>query len=217
MTQSAAQIKLEIFNDAAALVGMQRMVDVDQNTEAGRTLRGEYTPGLRRCATEAPWTFIIERQASASGVQLDNTSSYYNQWGYSHTVSTDALRIWWVGDVNASDEQEPIPYNLVHRTIYTDCNSILIDFHSETNALDETRFPDYYRGFVAARLAFDIATRVGKDRTVYDRVKREFMRRKLDAQNEDAGQRGSRPRRSGKWLRAHRASGTFRGRRWTAG
>lgn len=192
--------QLNVYNDALRLVGERQLVSLTENREPRRLLDAVWDGAVEYCLEQGQWNFAIRSQ------QLDYSPSVEPPFGYRRAYNKPDD---WIRTVSvASDPYFNSPlmqYTDEASFWFCDLDQIFIRYVSrdESFGKDTSLWPQTFRHFVAAYLAWQIAPRLKNDIDV-DKLEKQYRMKKSDALAKDAMQEATKPVPAGGWVRSRR-------------
>lgn len=192
--------QLNVYNDALRLVGERQLVALNENREPRRLLDAVWDGAVEYCLEQGQWNFAIRSQ------QLDYSPSVEPPFGYRRAY--DKPNDWIRTVAVASDPYFNAPliqYTDEASFWFCDLDEIFIRYVSsdESYGKDTSLWPQTFRQFVAAYLAWQIAPRIKNDIDV-DKLEKQYRMKKSDALAKDAMQEATKPVPDGCWVRSRR-------------
>lgn len=205
-TLSADWIK--IYNDALTMMGLgMQKINQGTNDSIPRTIMDSIVDAglVQDILEDIGWYWAIETTKS------DYNTSVEPDWGYirAHDMPDDCLRL----DGVFQDEYMRVPLKAYHQendVIYTDFDTIYIQYVTSDFLTTPSRWPMQFRRLVAAKLAMDAAPSIPN--ADLNAVMVAYNDRDRAAKSSDAVQSPPRKLASGSWANA-RFSGRSRGGR----
>jgi hypothetical protein len=190
--------QLNVYNDALRLVGERQLVSLDENREPRRLLDAVWDGAVEYCLEQGQWNFAIRSQ------QLDYSPSVEPPFGYRRaynkpddyvrTVSISADPYFSDGLMQYTDEAG---------YWFCDLDIIYLRYVSKDLSFgkDTSLWPQTFRHYVAAYLAWQIAPRIKNDIDV-DKLEKQYRMKKSDALAKDALQEAAKRIPDGCWVRS---------------
>ncbi|WP_323994705.1 hypothetical protein [Aeromonas hydrophila] len=192
--------QLNVYNDALRLVGERQLVSLTENREPRRLLDAVWDGAVEYCLEQGQWNFAIRSQ------MLDYSPSVEPPFGYRRAYDKP---VDWIRTVAvASDPYFNAPlmqYTDEASFWFCDLDQIFVRYVSrdESFGKDTSLWPQTFRHFVAAYLAWQVAPRLKNDIDV-DKLERQYRMKKSDALAKDALQEATKPVPTGSWVRSRR-------------
>lgn len=193
------QTWLNIYNDALLILGLERLTDVNGDSNSRSVIDTAINSGLVETLLENKgWQWAIKSE------KLTHDPSLESEWGYRYSfrLPSDVHRfdgIWY-------DEYFSSPikgYEQENNIIFTDVTECYIQYVSKSYLKNPDGWRPSFKRYVAAKIAYDTYTVLGGDK---ERVLATYDQREREALSIDAQQSPPHILTTGNWVRQRRSS-----------
>ena len=147
--------RVELYNQALAAVGTDRIFDENQHDRNGQECRRHYKPSCRNILAQFEWSCAMTRQLLT---QIEEGDEGYNAdlypYEYQYALPADCLKIV---SINGSRET---PRLKERRYLYTNTDEVILSYIADVSEpdspADELPFPDPLCDTIARFMAYSM-------------------------------------------------------------
>lgn len=159
--------KLDIINSALRKIGASKVASLEDNNNDLRSILAVYNDMRDDVLSRFSWGFATKFVTLAKDIVSP-------AWGYSnvYTLPIDNVLV-----VALQDSSDPMAYDtdyeVVGSCIYTDAQPVYLRYIS--NAVDESKWPIYFREVLALRIAYEVCLQSSKVPNLYESLVQMFI------------------------------------------
>lgn len=171
-----AQTSVDICNGALLRLGESFITSLSDGTPNAERCKNRYDIARRSVLRSHPWKRLRKRaQLARSG-----TKPAF-QWSYQYPLPADCLRVFLVTD---NDGNTLMEYEFETNAILTDEEAIYLKYVRDE--VDVSLLDDLMNDCVSAKLALDLAYQISGDKSLIDRLSREYRVMLAEAKSIDS-------------------------------
>lgn len=198
---------LKIYNDALLILGLEKIKDVNDDSQRRAQLDTALNTGLvENCLEDMAWLF------GRTSDKLEYDPGVEPAWGYNRAIPKPANMLRLHGIFYDEHMSHPLKrYQDEGEYFFADVDEVYIQYVDADVVNDPTDWPAYFRKYVAAQMAIDAGPSMPGE-PMLKNAQNEYLKRRKEAKSNDTIQSPPQVIHSGDWVSSRFRRGPNRGR-----